>query len=68
MVQQADGSWQPLRTGDPTATPPPPPREENSAAVAPEQDSTATTPPADPLALAPEPTDTSAGSDGGRER
>ena len=68
MVQQADGSWQPLQAGDPTATPPPPPWEENSAAVAPEQDSRATTPPADPLALAPEPTDTSAGSNGGGER
>ena len=67
MVQQADGSWQPLRTGDPTATPPPPPWEESSAAVAPEDDSRATTPPADPLALAPEPTDASASSnDGGR--
>ncbi len=68
MVQQADGSWQPLRTGDPTATPPPPPWEEDSAAVAPEDDSRATTPPADPLALAPEPTDTSAGSNDGGER
>jgi len=63
MVQQPDGSWQPLPTGDPTATPPPPPWEEDSAAVAPEDDSRATAPPADPLALAPEPRDTSEGGE-----
>jgi len=68
MVQQPDGSWQPLRAGDPTATPPPPPWEEDSAAVAPEQDSRTTTPPADPLALAPEPTDARSGGDDGGER
>jgi len=67
MVQQADGSWQPLPTGDPTATPPPPPWEEGPATVAPE-DSRATAPPADPLALAPEPSDTSEGGDGGGRR
>jgi hypothetical protein len=49
MVQNADGSWEPLRTGDPNAPIPPPPWEE---AQPPADEQAAGTPPADPLALA----------------
>jgi len=55
MVQQPDGSWQPLQVGDPTAAPPPPPpwEEAHSPPPEPEEDVRAATPPPDPLALAP---------------
>jgi len=58
MVQQPDGSWRQLEFGAPTgAPPPPPPWEQSSAPAAPEHDHGATIPPADPLALAPQPAD-----------
>jgi len=58
MVQQPDGSWQPLQSGNPTATPPPPPWEEDhSPPAAPEGDPGPTSPPPDRLALAPPPAD-----------
>jgi len=58
MVQQPDGSWQPLRIGDPNTAPPPPPWEgDHSPPAAPEADPGLTTPPADRLAVAPPPAD-----------
>jgi hypothetical protein len=54
MVQQADGSWEPMRFGDPNAPVPPPPWEQQSEpATAPEDPDATSTPRADPHALAP---------------